>query len=76
MQPTKRLKPARELKVANPNGGHLPEEGAEVPWDSYWRRRLADGDVVEVEEEKAPTTPKPKSSPGSRPAKPAGKDRE
>jgi hypothetical protein len=26
----------------------LPSEGAEKPRDTYWLRRLADGDVVEV----------------------------
>jgi len=26
----------------------LPDEGAEVPDTSYWRRRLQQGDVVEV----------------------------
>jgi hypothetical protein len=37
--------------VANPEARapmprHLPPEGAEVPDTEYWRRRIADGDVV------------------------------
>jgi hypothetical protein len=27
---------------------HLPAEGAEVPDTEYWRRRIADGDVILV----------------------------
>jgi hypothetical protein len=39
------------LKVADPEARpplprHLPATGAEVPDTEYWRRRLADGDVV------------------------------
>ena len=43
-----RVKPAtEELKVRDPErGGHLPTDGAEVPDTEYWRRRLADADVV------------------------------
>lgn len=32
----------------------LPDEGAEVPDTEYWRRRLAQGDVVEVAPEQQP----------------------
>jgi hypothetical protein len=48
------VKPATpDLLVANPEARppmprHLPAEGAEVPDTEYWRRRLADGDVVPV----------------------------
>ncbi len=47
-----RVKPASEnLLVRDPERkGHLPAEGAEVPDTEYWRRRLADGDVVAVTE--------------------------
>lgn len=34
------------LKVRKPIGGHLPEAGDWVNLDSYWRRRIKDGDVV------------------------------
>lgn len=46
------VKPAHpDLLVANPEAltpmpRHLPAEGAEVPDTQYWRRRIADGDVV------------------------------
>jgi hypothetical protein len=48
------VKPAHsDLLVANPEAlapmpRHLPAEGAEVPNTEYWRRRIADGDVILV----------------------------
>lgn len=59
---TKRyIKPAREgLIVRKPsNGRPLPAEGAEVDWNRYWVRRLAEGSIVEA---KAPAKPKAKAS--------------
>lgn len=46
----KKLKPSKEgLKVLNPATSlHLPEDGKEVEINSYWRRRLEAGEVVEV----------------------------
>ena len=38
------------LKVRKPVNGHLAEQGETVNMDSYWQRRLTDGDVVEAEE--------------------------
>jgi hypothetical protein len=32
----------------------LPEDGADVPDTSYWRRRLRDGDVVPVDQSPPP----------------------
>lgn len=45
------VKPARAgLIVRDPETmKQLPDDGAEVPVNSYWIRRLRDGDVVEVE---------------------------
>lgn len=44
------VKPAPGLKVRDPvTKQHLPESGTEVPEDSYWIRRIADGDVVVVQ---------------------------
>jgi len=43
------VQPATEgLKVPIPGrpGQYLPDDGALVPFDSYWLRRLKDGDVV------------------------------
>lgn len=47
------IKPAPGLHVRMPNGNVLPEEGAQVELNSYWLRRLADGDVIEVEKPKS-----------------------
>lgn len=50
------VKPKPGLKVREPNPpyAHIPEEGKEVPADSYWMRRVRDGDVIQVE---PPVTP-------------------
>ncbi|EKO3919753.1 DUF2635 domain-containing protein [Vibrio metschnikovii] len=43
------LKPSnKEIPVRNPEGGFLSDEGEKVKRNSYWLRRIADGDVVEV----------------------------
>lgn len=36
------------FKVRKPSGGYLADEGEFVPDESFWRRRMADGDVVEA----------------------------
>ena len=44
-----KLKPADGRAVRDPAKGKLlPEDGAEVTLNAFWRRRLRDGDVVEV----------------------------
>lgn len=48
-----RVRPARPgLLVPDPDAAphnrFLPAEGRDVPDTEYWRRRLADGDVVRV----------------------------
>lgn len=56
MNERKVLKPAKGVKVRRPNDRrHLAEGGEEVTMSSYWLRRLADGDVVEVVAAKAGT---------------------
>lgn len=40
------VKPGEGKIVRHPDGRILPPEGARVPQDAYWRRRLADGDVA------------------------------
>lgn len=56
MAETKILKPAGEAKVRRPdNRKHLKPEGEAVEMNTYWTRRLADGDVVEVSPFSAPT---------------------
>lgn len=44
------VKPAPGLKVRDPKTKqHIPDAGIEVSeTDTYWARRLVDGDVVEV----------------------------
>lgn len=53
---TKTLKPAPGLRVRRPDGALLAADGEPVEMSSYWLRRLADGDVVEVEAS-APAAP-------------------
>jgi hypothetical protein len=56
------VKPAPGLKVRDPQSKqHIPETGIEVSeTDSYWARRLLDGDVVEVKPVTAAKSPKGK----------------
>ncbi|AIJ10530.1 MULTISPECIES: DUF2635 domain-containing protein [Edwardsiella] len=43
------VKPNNGLSVRCPiKGSLLPKDGAEVPDNTFWRRRLSDGDVVVV----------------------------
>jgi hypothetical protein len=50
-----RVKPAPGLKVRCPLTKHpLPDEGMEVPCNTYWIRRLAAGDVLVVETNQIP----------------------
>lgn len=45
----KNLKPANGLKVRLENGmGYVVETGQMLPLTAYYRRRIADGDLVEV----------------------------
>jgi hypothetical protein len=50
------IKPAPGIKVRDPNSKlHIPETGVEVSaTDTYWARRLIDGDVVEVQAAPSP----------------------
>lgn len=43
-----KLKPADGLTIKKPDGTKLAAEGEVVPRSSFWIKRLADGDVVEV----------------------------
>lgn len=52
------VKPVADRSVRDPvKGTFLPETGAEVPDNSFWRRRLNDGDVVRVPEPKVKPVP-------------------
>ncbi len=68
------VKPAPGVKVRDPHSRlHIPEDGIEVlDTDTFWTRRLRDGDVVEVEPEKAKPDPAPAAEAPPEPA-PKGK---
>ena len=55
MSKTVYLVPAKGFKVRHPQGGHLADAGDTVVLDSYWRRRIAEGSVIEA---KAPSAKK------------------
>ncbi len=52
---TVNVKPAPGLKIRMPERQmrHLSDAGEVVEVNEYWRRRLADGDVVKVEPKRA-----------------------
>lgn len=56
------VKPAPGLKVRDPRSKlHIPADGVEVPdTDTYWARRVRDGDVVVVTQTKAAAAAKGK----------------
>ncbi|MGY3873499.1 DUF2635 domain-containing protein [Aeromonas dhakensis] len=47
------LKPKEGLTIRKPDGSKLAAEGERVPRTSFWLKRLADGDVLTVEEAQA-----------------------
>lgn len=48
------IRPAEGRKVRDPiTAEPLPDEGDHKPADSYWLRRLADGDVLLAAEKKS-----------------------
>ncbi len=56
------VRPAPGKKVRDPRTKlHIPEAGIEVPEDTYWTRRLLDGDVIVVAPA-APAAAKPSSA--------------
>lgn len=42
------VRPKIGLTVPMPDGTILPPEGATVPRDTYWLRRLRDGSVTQI----------------------------
>ncbi len=55
------LKPRDGLKVRKPSGPLLDPEGEPVLMDTYWRRRLRDGDVEIVPPATSKKTKEPKA---------------
>lgn len=43
-----RIKPAAGLTIKKPDGSKLAADGEVVPRNSFWIKRLADGDVTYV----------------------------
>lgn len=62
---TKRfVKPKAGLVVRRPeNAQQLPAEGAEVNWNSYWARRVADGSVTQSKTKPAQAKTQAKANP-------------
>ena len=60
MAETKFLKPAPGLLVRyeDPDRGHIPEDGDELPRTRYYRRRVRDGDLVKATRPRPPKPPK------------------
>lgn len=57
VKPTPQKDDEPPLKVRKPVNGHLAAAGEWMPRDSYWLRRLADGDVVEAKPTATPAEP-------------------
>jgi Protein of unknown function (DUF2635) len=70
------LKPATDdgvpRNIRKPVGGHLAHEGEWVNPESYWTRRITDGDVYETEDSQAAVAAKAvaASKPAGKPANP------
>lgn len=57
------VKPLNNAVLIDPSSNQtVPKDGVKVKLDTYWRRRIADGDA-EVVKEKRTTKPKVKESP-------------
>lgn len=49
----KKVKPIEGMKVLNPATNlHISEDGTDVVWSTYWKRRLNDGEIEIIEPEK------------------------
>jgi hypothetical protein len=72
-----RVKPAEGRAVRDPQQHYrlMPPEGGNVPDNTFWQRRLRDGDVVMIEDDKAapegPTQGRPEREPPKLPAREA-----
>lgn len=65
MSQNKFLVPVGDLKVRHPQGGYLASTGDHVVVDSYWRKRISDGSVIEAE----PPVEQPAEAAAATPAK-------
>ena len=48
MSNTLKVRPIKGVQVRKEDGSVMPEKGCEVPNNSYYRRRLRDGDLVDT----------------------------
>lgn len=62
-------KPAEGRIVPLEDGADWPADGKDVPLNRYYRRRLADGDIVET---RRPAKPKPEPAKKPEPAAKTG----
>lgn len=63
------LKPAPGLVIKKPDGSKLAADGEKVTRTSFWLKRLADGDVLPVEEEQAAQADKKDVKPAAKATK-------
>lgn len=67
------VKPADGRLVRCPvRGTVLPESGEDVPENTFWTRRLRDGDVVRVKDSQKPIAAVPAATPAPDSSKNAG----
>lgn len=59
------VQPAPGLLVRKPVGGYLLEKGEWVNRETYWLRRLNDGDVAETEDPDAAAEPAATAAPAA-----------
>lgn len=63
------LKPALGLVIKKPDGSKLAADGEKVPRTSFWLKRMADGDVLSVEEAQAALAEKEDVKPAAKATK-------
>ena len=59
MTTTKHVKPEEGRTIIDPySGRRLPADGAIVPWNTFWKKRVAEGHcfIVEPKKKAAPKT--------------------
>lgn len=52
MSNTLKVRPKDSVQVRKEDGSLMPKAGCDVPNNTYYRRRLRDGDLVAIEQKK------------------------